>query len=123
MPVPIPLNECVIVNHRRLLWATCHTPYGSTRPCVGRLEFSGWSPLHGSTGGCALHAEDGVELARIVPNSALALPVDRALRLRTEQARHTRRAATDASYARRWALRFKEANTATSGLESIPGHA
>ncbi|MEY4489830.1 MAG: hypothetical protein RIQ79_2338, partial [Verrucomicrobiota bacterium] len=72
------------------------------------------------TGGCTLHAKDGAEVARIVPNSALALPDGRATRLRTEQARHAQRAATDASYARRWALRFKEANAARSARESMP---
>lgn len=111
MPVPIPLNECVIVHHNRLLWATCHTPYGPTRPCVGRLEFAGWQLLPDNTGGCMLNAEDGTELARIIPNTALELPEGRANRLRAEQVRHSRRAATDASYARRWAIRFKEANS------------
>ncbi|AKC82959.1 hypothetical protein IMCC26134_09540 [Verrucomicrobia bacterium IMCC26134] len=119
MPVPIPLNECVVINQKRLLWATCHTPYGPTRPCVGRLDFFGWNLLKDTKGGCVLQAEDGAELARIVPNSALELPVDRAFRLRTEQARHAERAATDASYARRWALRFKEANAALSRSESM----
>jgi hypothetical protein len=111
MPVPIPLNECVIVHNNRLLWATCHTPYGPTRPCVGRLAFAGWHSLPVACGGCTLHAKNGAEVARIVPNTALALPDGRAARLRAEQLRHAQRAASDPSYARRWALRFKEANS------------
>ena len=111
MPVPIPLNECVILHNNRLLWATCHTPYGPTRPCVGRLAFAGWHSLPAACGGCTLHAKNGAEVARIVPNTALDLPDGRAARLRGEQLRHAQRAASDPSYARRWALRFKEANS------------
>jgi len=111
MPVPIPLNECVILHNNRLLWAACHTPYGPTRPCVGRLAFAGWHSLPAACGGCTLHAKNGAEVARIVPNTALDLPDGRAARLRAEQLRHAQRAASDPSYARRWALRFKEANS------------
>jgi hypothetical protein len=123
MPVPIPLNECVIVHNNRLLWATCHTPYGPTRPCVGRLAFAGWHSLPVACGGCTLHAKNGAEVARIVPNTALALPDGRAARLRTEQLRHAQRAASDPSYARRWALRFKEANSPPPASKRMPAPA
>lgn len=110
MPVPIPLNECVVLNQNRLLWATCHTLYGTARPCVGQLEFAGWLPNDAPAHGCTLHDADGELLASLVPNSQLALADGRATRLRAEQARHQRRAATDPAYAHRWAQRFREAS-------------
>ena len=114
MPVPIPLNECVVLNHDRLLWATCHTPYGPVRPCVGQLEFSGWRPEESPGHGCTLVAATGAVVASIIPHAQLDLSEGRASRLRSEQARHLRRAATDPAYARRWAQRFREANQAFS---------
>ena len=117
MPVPIPLNECLVLNQDRLLWATCHTPYGPVRPCVGQLEFSGWSPEESPGRGCILYDGDGAPVGSIIPHAQLGLSEGRASRLRIEQARHLRRAATDPSYARRWAQRFREANlTSTSPL-------
>jgi len=109
MPVPIPLNECVALSATRLLWATGHTAYGPTRPCVGLLEFDTWQPIHDD--GLVLMRTDGTAIARIVPHSTLNLPAARAARLRADQQRHLHRAATDASYAHRWARRFQEANT------------
>ena len=110
MPVPIPLNECVVLNHDRLLWATCHTPYGPVRPCVGQLEFSNWHPIASPDGGCTLLDANGDVVASIIPHTQLDLSEGRATRLRSEQARHLQRAATEPAYARRWAQRFREAN-------------
>jgi hypothetical protein len=59
---------------------------------------------------CTLHDADGELLASLVPNSQLSLADGRATRLRAEQARHQRRAATDPAYAHRWAQRFREAS-------------
>lgn len=114
MPVPIPLNECVFRDETHLLWATGHTPYGPTRPCVGRLEFHGWSRLEENAPGVVLLAATGREVARIVPLDQLPLPAMRARRLREEQARHEQRAATEPGYTRLWAMRFKEASAALS---------
>jgi len=114
MPVPIPLNECVLRDENHLLWATGHTLYGPTRPCVGHLEFHGWSRLEENAPGIALLAASGREIARIVPLDQLLLPALRARRLREEQARHVQRAATEPSYTRLWAMRFREANAANS---------
>jgi hypothetical protein len=112
MPVPIPLNECIILDHGRLLWATCHTPYGPVRPCVGQLEFAHWHLTENTDDGCTLlNASDAV-VATIIPHSDLPLTSGRAARLRFEQTRHQKRAATDPAYARRWSLRFREANIA-----------
>lgn len=112
MPVPIPLNECVLRDERHLLWATIHSPYGHTRPCVGLLACASWRPLDSKQSGIALLAESGEEVARIVPVETLGLTTDRARRLREEQARHEHRAAREPAYARRWAQRFREASTA-----------
>jgi hypothetical protein len=113
MPVPIPLNECVLRDERHLLWATMHSPYGPTRPCVGLLACASWRPL-GKPGsqGFALFTESGEEVARIVPLDTLGLTTDRARRLRDEQARHEHRAAREPAYARRWAQRFRETSAA-----------
>lgn len=112
MPVPIPLNECVLRDERHLLWATIHSPYGPTRPCVGLLPCAAWFPLGEADDGVSLLSDDGVEVARIVPLDALALTSDRARKLREDQARHESRAARDPAYASRWARRFREASAA-----------
>lgn len=112
MPVPIPLNECVILDEGRLLWATCHTPYGPVRPCVGRLEFARWRANAPLGHGCTLLDENDTTIATILPCTELALTDGRASRLRADQAKHLKRAAADPAYASRWALRFKEASIA-----------
>ncbi len=112
MPVPIPLNECVLRDDRHLLWATMHTPFGPTRPCVGLIPCEAWRPLGTSGEGCLLLSASGEEVARIVPLEAISLTTDRARKLRLDQARHEQRAAREPSYARRWALRFREASAA-----------
>lgn len=114
MPVPIPLNECVLRDEQHLLWATIHSPYGPTRPCVGLLSCSAWHPLGKVDDGVALFADDGVEVARIVPFDALFLTSDRARKLREDQVRHEHRAARDPAYAGRWARRFREASAAVT---------
>lgn len=112
MPVPIPLNECVLRDERHLLWATMQSPYGPTRPCVGLLACASWRHLGDARNGVALLAESGEEIARIVPLDTLGLTSDRARRLRDEQARHEHRAAREPAYARRWAQRFRETSAA-----------
>ncbi len=115
MPVPIPLNECVLRDERHLLWATIHSPYGATRPCVGLLACATWRPLGDSTGaGVALLADSGAEVARIVPLDSLPLTSDRARRLREVQSRHEHRAAREPAYARRWARSFREASASAT---------
>jgi hypothetical protein len=115
MPVPIPLNECVILDERHLLWATIHSPYGPTRPCVGMIHCVRWQPLGEiACQGIALLADTGDEVARIVPFDLLNLTSDRARRLREDQARHEHRAARDSSYTNRWARRFREVSAAAS---------
>ena len=110
MPVPIPLNECIILGGHRLLWATNHTPYGPVRPCVGQLDFSFWRPSDGDRPGCEFLDPHGQLIGSILPHTTLKLSSGRAGQLRREQDRHQRRAATDASYAHRWAQRFQEAS-------------
>lgn len=112
MPVPIPLNECVLRDGQHLLWATLHSPYGPTRPCVGLLACAAVRPLGDGHDGIALLSDTGEEVARIVPLASLSLTTDRARRLREEQARHEHRAAREPAYAHRWALRFREASAA-----------
>ncbi len=112
MPVPIPLQECVLRDERHLLWATNFTPYGPTRPCVGLLACSAWRPLGDQEAGCQLLSASGEEVARIVPFAQLDLPADRLRRLREDQARHEHRAAREPAYARRWAQHFREASAA-----------
>lgn len=112
MPVPIPLNECVLRDDRHLLWATSHTPYGPARPCVGLLPCEAWRPLGEEGEGCLLLSASGEEVARIVALDSLPLTTDRARKLRQDQTRHEQRAASEPSYARRWALRFREASAA-----------
>ena len=110
MPVPIPLNECVVLSENRLLWATCHTPYGPVRPCVGQVEFSTWRLIDGADNGCQLLNTEGQIVASFIPYDQLNMTPSRAAKLQDDQVRHLRRAATDPSYARRWAQRFKEAS-------------
>ncbi len=112
MPVPIPLNECVLRDDRHLLWAILHTPFGPARPCVGLRPCEAWRPLGEEGEGCLLLSASGEEVARIVPIESLCLTTDRARKLRQDQARHEHRAASEPSYARRWALRFREASAA-----------
>jgi hypothetical protein len=113
LPVPIPLNECVLRDERHLLWATMHSPYGPTRPCVGILACVACRPLGQDSEGYILLDAADREIARIVPLEALDLPSDRARKLRAEQSRHEYRAAREPAYARRWALRFREASKET----------
>lgn len=110
MPVPIPLNECIVLDPDRLLWATCHTPYGPVRPCVGQLEFAHWHLAENSDYGCTLLDTNAAVVATIIPHTDLNLTDGRAARLRAEQTRHIKRAATDPAYAHRWSQRFREAN-------------
>jgi hypothetical protein len=109
MPVPIPLNECVLRDDRHLLWATMHSPHGATRPCVGLLSFDAWQTTGDAPGGCVLLDAAGAGIARIVPLESLGMSSDRARRLREAQSRHEHRAAREPAYARRWARRFREA--------------
>ena len=113
MPVPIPLNECVMLDTRHLLWATSHTPYGAARPCAGFLICDAWHPLENDdpSSGLILFEAD-VEVARLVPLERLGLPGERVRRLREDQTRHQHRAAREPAYAHRWALRFREAGEA-----------
>lgn len=120
MPVPIPLNECIVLDHDRLLWATCHTPYGPVRPCVGQLEFAHWHLNENSDDACTLLDASDAVVATIIPHSELALTDGRAARLRAEQSRHLKRAAADPAYARRWSQRFREANLIHSTSPSSP---
>ena len=108
MPVPIPLNECVLRDEHHLLWATMHSPYGPTRPCVGLLPCAAWRPLGNADAGVSLLTKEGAEVARIVPLTTLALTTERARKLREEQKRHAHRVAREPAYARRWARRFRE---------------
>ena len=110
MPVPIPLNECVLRDDRHLLWATIHSPYGPTRPCVGLLPCDAWRPLGKEGDGYQLLRSGGEEVARIVSLESLSLTTDRTRKLRDEQRRHEYRAAHEPAYARRWSIRFREAS-------------
>lgn len=114
MPIPIPLNECVVRGDHDLLWATMHSPYGPTKPCVGLLSCDSWRPLGDSNNGFVLLGATGEEVARIVPIQQLPLTTDRSRRLREEQAKHEHRAAHEPAYARRWALKFREASAAAA---------
>lgn len=116
MPVPIPLNECVLRDERHLLWATMHSPHGPTRPFVGLLACAAWRTLGDNQNGIALLADTGEEVARIVPLETLGLTSERARRLRADQARHEHRAAREPAYARRWAQRFREASAEADDL-------
>lgn len=118
MPVPIPLNECVVLDHDRLLWGTCHTPYGPVRPCVGQLQFVRWHLNENSDDACTLLDANNTVVAMIVPHSELALTGARVARLRAEQVRHLKRAASDPAYARRWSQRFREASRDRPALAS-----
>jgi hypothetical protein len=109
MPVPIPLNEVTLLGDTRLLWATCHTPFGTARPLVGQLAFDRWTHLDSPGAGSAFLDDSGRELARIVPHTALGLPHTRMQRLRQADAAHRHRAARDPNYARRWSKIFQAA--------------
>lgn len=111
MPVPIPINECTVLASGRLLWGTSHTPFGPARPCVGQIEFAGWR-REGTAGVFELLDPHDHVVATLVPYAALPLTVSRATRLREDQSRHQRRAATDPAYASRWARQFREAHHA-----------
>lgn len=111
MPVPIPLNECVLHGEHRLLWATCHTPYGPVRPCVGVVTFQDWSPS--PDGDCTFYDQAGHVVALIRPTEHLGLPTGRSSKLLREQSDHRERASSDPSYASRWAKSFREASQAT----------
>jgi hypothetical protein len=110
MPVPIPLNECIVLVSGRLLWGTCHTPFGTARPCVGQIEFAKWRVNRPQDGTYELLDARKQVVVSLVPLSALHLTLSRANRLRRVQSRHQIRAAANASYARRWARKFREVN-------------
>lgn len=112
MPVPIPINECVILTDHRVLWATCHTPFGPVRPCVGSLTFHSWETT--PSGSCTFHNDTGSIMAAIIPTEQLGLTGRRANRLLREQSDHRLRASQDPTYAGRWARQFREARATIS---------
>lgn len=114
MPVPIPLDECLVTAGNQLLWATGHTIYGPSRPQVGHLEFATWQFDAEFNGGCELLNKQGEVIARLVRSDSLALPAARAGRLRAEFARHRQRIAADAIYASRWARGFHDIQRGTN---------
>jgi len=110
MPVPIPINECAVLPSGRLLWGTCHTPYGPARPCIGQIDFASWRFHEPQHLGCELLDANGQVVATLVPHLALDLTASRATRLLNDQAQHRRRASTDPAYASRWARQFRAAH-------------
>lgn len=109
LPVPIPLHECVVLRPHVVLWATACSPYGSTRPCVGRLEFDRWRRAGpGSDDGLVFSNGDSDHTC-ILPLETFSLPHARATRLRSDLDRHRVRAARDPIYARRWSQGFHRA--------------
>jgi len=108
MPVPIPLDECLLTDGDHLLWGTGHTLYGPSRPQIGVLEFATWQLSTEGELRCEFFNQQGEVIARLVPLKNLTLPTARAERLRSELARHRQRISADASYAGRWARGFRE---------------
>lgn len=114
MPVPIPLDECLVTAGNQLLWATGHTIYGPSRPQVGHLEFATWQFGAEVNGGCELLNQQGEVIARLVRSDTLALPAARAGRLKADFARHRQRISADATYASRWARGLREIQRANA---------